>query len=134
MFTCQQSPDTYPSLHAPLARMTKQYAQTKPLNPNQHNREQIFNFLIPTHQGSATTVGGKRTGPDRKTIHRIIQHCIDNNYAYSVDVEVPVGKKWRKVQSRNAEVIVRRGLALDEALLSKVRVVNCLVFKRLICC
>lgn len=71
-------------------------------------------------QGQASSVGGKRSGPDKKTIDRIVQRCVDTGMAWSVDIELPAGTQWRKLHSRTAELLIKTGAELDNALLAKV--------------
>ena len=68
-------------------------------------------------QGTPATVGGRRTGPDKKTIERVVQRCVESGFAYSVDLEVPVGKQWRKIGNRTTELLIRAGVDLDSELL-----------------
>ena len=51
---------------------------------------------------------------------RIVQRCVDGGAAYSVDIEVPLGKQWRKVGARQTELLVRTGVPVDDGLLAKV--------------
>ncbi|KAK9788288.1 hypothetical protein WJX73_010666 [Symbiochloris irregularis] len=86
------------------------------------DREGFILFLDAANmfRGPSDSSGGRRSGPDRSTIYRILQRCIDDGAAYSVTVEVPVGKDWRKVGMRQAEVLVRAGIPLDQSLQAKI--------------